>query len=51
LRLALELGADPSVRDADGATALDMARSLKRDALVEMLSSPVTVSWRGNRCG
>jgi len=40
LKLALELGADPGIADGDGATALDMARSLKRDSLVETLSSP-----------
>ncbi|HNT57631.1 MAG TPA: ankyrin repeat domain-containing protein [Syntrophales bacterium] len=40
LKLALELGADPGVADGDGATALDMARSLKRDSLAETLGSP-----------
>lgn len=40
LKLALELGADPGVAVRDGATPLDMARSLKRESLFETLGSP-----------
>lgn len=42
LRLLLERGADPAIRDANGMTALDLARELGRAPLVAALGRPVT---------
>jgi len=37
LALALELGANPYIKDAEGSTPIDMARRLKLTSLIEML--------------